>query len=212
MVWRSSQFFERQIEAISKLGDEPQEAPFLAEARNACDDEPLMIYADWLEERGDSRAQYIRDMCNLALGKERPIGPLFDRVVAFERSLDPIASCFRHTIGTCSVVTVNKREQFDDAPETAELLDPAAREASMKLVVNLSDVPFIGSDVISILLRTHQAIRKSGGQFNVIIAKAFVRHIFRLVRLVPSVFRFAANVDEAIHLATAESALWPAEP
>jgi uncharacterized protein (TIGR02996 family) len=40
-------------------------------ARNPRDDTPRLVYADWLEERGDPRAQYLRDEAELAALKPR---------------------------------------------------------------------------------------------------------------------------------------------
>src|SRR5688572_17915635 len=47
-------------------------APFLAAIRAAPDDDaPRLVYADWLDEHGDSaRAEFIRVQCELARGDD----------------------------------------------------------------------------------------------------------------------------------------------
>jgi uncharacterized protein (TIGR02996 family) len=43
------------------------EAPFLAAIRADRDeDQPRLAFADWLEEQGDPRAEFIRTQCELA--------------------------------------------------------------------------------------------------------------------------------------------------
>ena len=43
------------------------DADFIAEIHaNEHDDTPRLVYADWLEDRGDSRAEYLRLECELA--------------------------------------------------------------------------------------------------------------------------------------------------
>ena len=50
------------------------ERALLAEALRGRDDSAMLVYADWLEEKGDRRAPYIRDMCDLAGSKSHSVG------------------------------------------------------------------------------------------------------------------------------------------
>jgi uncharacterized protein (TIGR02996 family) len=54
-----------------------EDEPFLRAIHTAPDDvAPRLVYADWLDERGDLRAEYIRLGCNLAaLPPDSPDGP-----------------------------------------------------------------------------------------------------------------------------------------
>jgi thioredoxin 1 len=63
------------------------EAPFLSAVRDSPRDQtPRLIYADWLEERGDSRAEYIRNQCQLA---KTDYGEEFLRLLERQRELRP---------------------------------------------------------------------------------------------------------------------------
>lgn len=50
----------------------PEEQPFLDEIRaNPDDDAARLVYADWLEERGDVRAEYLRVEVEYQVAKRR---------------------------------------------------------------------------------------------------------------------------------------------
>lgn len=51
-----------------------QRTPFLRDiAANSRDDAPRLIYADWLEERGDAQGEFIRIQCELGSNKQLPV-------------------------------------------------------------------------------------------------------------------------------------------
>lgn len=208
MSWRNSPLFERQFEAITALGGVSVED--IGYILNESDDEPLLILAKGLEKRGDSRVQYIRDMCRLTLGEERPIAPLYDRVIAFERSLDSDANCFYHSIGEYTLVTLNVADMNADecmGIVRPELLEFTGRStAHLKLIVDLAvsymmPDPDVGTTLISVLLEMREAIRRSGGQFEVLIGTTNAKNVFMFCGVTPKPFLLASDVDEALELA-----------
>jgi anti-anti-sigma factor len=206
MSWRSSPFFEQQFKAITALGGVSEED--FGYILNESDDEPLLVLAKGLEERGDPRAQYIRDMCDLAMGEVRPLAPTLSRVITFERSLDTEDVCFYHSIGKCVLTTPSVTRITDIAPQDtlrAELLEFAnASGADLNLIVDLGSVEFITSEFISVLLRMRRGIQQNGGQFQVLIVTELVRMVFTVCPLNAPVFRLASDVDEAISLANTD--------
>jgi carbon storage regulator CsrA len=63
----------------------PEELAFLQAVLNEPDDEAIrLIFADWLEERGDPRGEFIRIQCQLA---NLPAGPDWQRLRKRERAL-----------------------------------------------------------------------------------------------------------------------------
>ncbi len=70
-----------------------QEQSFLAALEAAPeDDSTWLVYADWLEERGDPRGQYLRLRAALwqgLIGPER-VEPTVERLAELRRSLDPL--------------------------------------------------------------------------------------------------------------------------
>jgi hypothetical protein len=208
MSWRNSPFFEQQFQAITAHGGVSAED--IGYILNESDDEPLLVLAKGLEKRGDSRAQYIRDMCELTLGEVRSIAPLFDRVIAFERSLNAGANCFYHSIGEYTFVTLNVAEKREDEcvgnvrPELLEFAGSST--ANRKVIVDLGAVSYMMSEpdtaieLLAVLRDMHIPIREGSGQFRVLIGTEIVRRVLMVCGMDGPLFRVAADIDEAIDL------------
>ena len=65
------------------------------------DDAPRLVYADWLDERGDPRGAYLREELRWARGRCGEPSP--DRVITLGNALDHVWVCHvsRPPVGVC---------------------------------------------------------------------------------------------------------------
>jgi uncharacterized protein (TIGR02996 family) len=102
------------------------EDPFLDAILDEPTDEALrLIYADWLEERSDSRSQYLREEVEVFRSATGEFGPNTNRLMQLEQGIDPVwaARISRPPVGVCCV-----RVQFANwsGGETRPQLRPTA--------------------------------------------------------------------------------------
>lgn len=199
MPWRNSLFFDHQFAAILQDDDATTQA-FAAEIRNASTDEPLLVFADWLEERGDSRAQYVRDMCALAAG-ERPLDVLVDRVNDFEVTLETGGLLFCRTIGDCWLFSLTKEKVLstEDIDELKQTLSRYIEKAAglRVAVLDLGRIRYMGSAFLGTLITIHRSMHQQGGDLRLCRLDKALLELFKITRL-DNLFAIYDTVDEAV--------------
>lgn len=199
-TWRASPFFHQQFAAIVEFGNAQREKPFVDDVQQGSDDAPLAVFADWLEERGDRREQYIRDMCNLAAAK-RPLDPTLDRANTFEARIDSGSDVFYRQVGACTLVSVNADEHRMFTPSLNELLNYVVGNTPQRMVIDLAQRTYVNSRLFGYLVRIWKEIHDAGGRFCFLRIDDSLRDVFRVVRT-EQLFQFSSTVDEAIDLAS----------
>ncbi|HKA08010.1 MAG TPA: TIGR02996 domain-containing protein [Gemmataceae bacterium] len=95
------------------------------------DDAPRLVYADWLDERGDARGQFVRAEVQAAKrfreGNEVPARKL--RRVMENVGIEWALSIARPPVGVCTPV----RFSNSGSPVTAQQLDTAAKKAGLSI-------------------------------------------------------------------------------
>lgn len=96
-----------------------EDAEFLEEIRRSPnDDTPRLIYADWLEEQGDVRAEYLRLECEVAsLGKHDALYvELRPRLMELRQQIDIrwITAVGRTRVANCPNSGVNCPKHWED--------------------------------------------------------------------------------------------------
>ena len=85
---------------------------------------PRLIYADWLEERGDPRGEYLRLECYLAtLSQDDPqLDPVLIRFRELHRQIDPAwrAAVARSKVGRCRLFEFRCPKRWDKLRRTAD--------------------------------------------------------------------------------------------
>lgn len=82
LLWGETKDFEylRCVECEPGVTTDPAEEAFLTGIRaKPTDNTTRLVYADWLEERGDSRAEYLRVLCEWLTGPRVDDWRLIDR-------------------------------------------------------------------------------------------------------------------------------------
>lgn len=82
------------------------------------------------------------------------------------------------------------------APRLKEAIDQATLQNS-RLVVDLTDVHFIDSTALGVLVATHQKAKENHGDFRLVIEDPFLLRIFRITGF-DGVFSVFAHVDDAL--------------
>ena len=77
------------------------------------------------------------------------------------------------------------------------LLDMMTREKPQRLVLNLSQVPYMDSSAIAVLVEVLQKLRKNGGKICLTSLQPRVKSLLEIARL-DSIFVLAKDDDEAM--------------
>jgi len=101
--------------------DDPFIRAILADPEN---DAPRLIYADWLEERGDARGEYLRLECYLTtLSEDEPqLDPLLIRFRELHRQIDPNwrAAVARSKVERCRLFEFRCTKRWDKLRPTQD--------------------------------------------------------------------------------------------
>ena len=95
MVWHHSPFFAQQFAAITQRAN-PVEAAFVDEILSSQNDDAVLVFADWLEERGDARAEYVRAMRDFAGWLRSLPVPTTEQTVRFADHVANNHSWYKH--------------------------------------------------------------------------------------------------------------------
>ena len=200
MSWRASPFFERQFRALCSFHESHLQAPFVEEVLASHDDFALSIFADWLEEQGDPRFQYIRDMCALADGV-RPVAELLERVNRFEYALRTNDLVLHRTMRGCSLFVITK--QLTCVEERSVILNEMVPSIGRGvMVVDASRQLPYSREIINLLVLTFQAMRNQGKSHELCVCalSANMDEVFRILRL-HRIFHICNTPEEAIDFA-----------
>lgn len=83
--------------------------------------------------------------------------------------------------GAITRVSVVGELDLAAAPRLLTLLEELVRSGHTTLLVDLTEVTFLDSSGLAILLRTHQQLQRSSGRLAVLCPDARKRHLFELV-------------------------------
>ncbi len=86
-------------------------------------------------------------------------------------------------VGGVVLLSVHGEADLHTAPELRERLSRLDDEGVTALVVDLSDVTFIDSMALGVLLGTMKRMRSRGGRFRLVVARPEVRRIFEITLL-----------------------------
>jgi anti-sigma B factor antagonist len=100
------------------------------------------------------------------------------------------------TVGGCVVVTPAGALDVATSPQLHALLHQTLDDGETRLVLDLSQVDFIDSTALRVLVSIHKRLRESGG-FAVVCPHARIRRIFDLTAL-DRVLTLTDTVDEAL--------------
>ncbi len=100
--------------------------------------------------------------------------------------------------GVCSVIYVTGDVDLHSSPALRDtILELFQKRGQEKVVVNLSNVPYVDSSGIASLVEGLQEARKRNGRFVLVGLNEGPRHVLELTRLL-SVFEIAATEEEAV--------------
>lgn len=112
-----------------------------------------------------------------------------DRVSAFriDEGLQP---------GTATVLSVHGELDLHEAPELHDRIGAAIDRGARLIVVDLTDVTFIDSMALGVLLRAVNRLRPQGGSLRLVVPNPNLRRIFEL-SVLDRVFTLDATRDQA---------------
>jgi anti-sigma B factor antagonist len=96
-----------------------------------------------------------------------------------------------------AVVTVTGELDAHSAPALQGQLDPLTTVSGASLVVDLTEVAFIDSTGLGVLVTTLKHVREVDGRLDVVISRARVLKVFTLTGL-DAVIPIHATLDEAL--------------
>ncbi len=100
--------------------------------------------------------------------------------------------------GDAIVLSVRGEIDLHNSPELrTELLDLLHKHAPKKLVLNLSQVPYMDSSAIAVLVELLQKVRKTGGKVYLTGLQPRVKGLVEIARL-GSIFGIVADEAEAL--------------
>lgn len=108
----------------------------------------------------------------------------------------------RH-VGDAVVVTVRGSVGMQIAPMMNEQLRRIAEEPAKTLVLDLTDLEFIGADGLDAFLSSREIAKMRKGQVKLVNPSNNIRRILELTRLT-QVFPIHSSVDEAVSADTGE--------
>ena len=100
--------------------------------------------------------------------------------------------------GDAVVVSVRGEIDLQNSPELrTELIDLLAKHAPQRLVLNLSQVPYMDSSAIAVLVELLQKLRRTGGKVYLTSLQPRVKGLVEIARL-GSIFGIVADEAEAL--------------
>jgi anti-sigma B factor antagonist len=95
------------------------------------------------------------------------------------------------------VIAVSGEIHVSTAPEFSRLLNDAIGEGAMQVVLDLSDVEFIDSTGLSVLLNGLRRVTRRGGRMALVCTNPTVMRLFVITRL-DSTFRIVGSREAAV--------------
>ncbi len=99
--------------------------------------------------------------------------------------------------GDVAVVSVHGEIDVYTAPMLREALDKHVAAGRVRFVVDLTDVSFMDSTALGVLVGRLKLIRAQSGSLRVVVSQERVRRVFAITGL-DKVFALHATVDEAL--------------
>jgi anti-sigma B factor antagonist len=96
-----------------------------------------------------------------------------------------------------SVITVRGEIHVSTAPEFSRLLTDAIADGRTRMVLDLTDVEFIDSTGLSVLLNTLRRVTRAGGRMALVCSNPTVLRLFEITKL-DSTFDIHAELAPAI--------------
>lgn len=101
------------------------------------------------------------------------------------------------TVGDFTVVAVSGEVDVVAAPTLRQLLNEAIADGGKRLVVDLTDVPFLDSTGLGVLVGRLKVIRQQGGELRLVIASDRLLRNFRITGL-DKVFGIFPTAQDAV--------------
>jgi anti-sigma B factor antagonist len=96
-----------------------------------------------------------------------------------------------------SVIAVRGEIHVSTAPEFSRLLTEAIADGRTRMVLDLTDVEFIDSTGLSVLLNTLRRVTRAGGRMAIVCSNPTVLRLFEITKL-DSTFDIHAELPPAI--------------
>jgi anti-sigma B factor antagonist len=106
---------------------------------------------------------------------------------------------------TTSIVSVDGEIHVSTAPEFSGALSATIESGRTRLVLDLSDVMFIDSTGLSVLLNVLRRVTRAGGRMAVVCSNPTVLRLFEITRL-DTTFDLHADVEPALAAVQAQPA------
>jgi anti-sigma B factor antagonist len=106
--------------------------------------------------------------------------------------------------GTTAVFSVHGELDLHEAPELQGRITAAIDRGATLIVVDLTDVTFIDSMALGVLLAAVNRLRPTGGQLRLVVPNPSIRRIFE-ISLLDQVFTLDVSRDEALAAAEGPS-------
>ena len=94
------------------------------------------------------------------------------------------------------VLTVRGEVDVSTAPELRERLLGLAERGATTAVVDLSEVSFVDSTALGVLVSGVKRLRSGGGDLRLVVTEPHISKVFEITGLT-EVFRISATLDEA---------------
>jgi anti-sigma B factor antagonist len=101
--------------------------------------------------------------------------------------------------GPTAVFAVHGELDLHEAPELQDRITTAIDRGARRIVVDLTDVTFIDSMALGVLLRATHRLRPSGGSLRLVVPNPNLRRIFEISEL-HQVFTLDSTRDEAFEI------------
>ncbi len=98
--------------------------------------------------------------------------------------------------GNAVVLSLSGKIQMGDTEQLDMALDEIVRSGARQVIIDLSQVNYICSSALGVLIATKRRISRANGEVRLIIRPGEVLDLFRLT-MVDRVFPIHASVDEA---------------
>jgi anti-anti-sigma factor len=99
--------------------------------------------------------------------------------------------------GATAIFSVRGELDLHEAPELQDRIRAAIDRGAMLIVVDLTDVSFIDSMALGVLLATANKLRPAGGRLRLVVPNPSIRRIFE-ISLLDQVFTLDCTRDEAL--------------
>lgn len=101
------------------------------------------------------------------------------------------------TVGDFTVVAVSGEVDVISAPTLRQLLNDAIAEGGTRVVADLTDVPFLDSTGLGVLVGRLKTVRQQDGELRLVIASDRLVRNFQITGL-DKVFEIFPTVEEAV--------------